>query len=261
MKSIYDIEMNSAEGESNFLQQFKGKAILLINTTVGCGNAGQMEPIQWIQEKYAGEDFSVVAIPTNDYCGPEITKGRWAEGISCGLDSKNYGEEVYGVTFPFSEMIASNPMEVPKESPWNGVGHGKNGLGQDFEPPHDLYKEVCHQTALVRQKRAELGLEDKKDYISQWLNEHDGGTLMCCNFEKYLIDKDGFVVKHYACTTLNYDVERTYKEDLASQGIFATLNKARTPEIFEEEYAVITGHIEALIAGEKSIINSYALTA
>jgi hypothetical protein len=84
---------------------------------------------------------------------------------------------------------------------------------------------------------------------------------MCCNFEKYLIDKDGFVVKHYACTTLNYDVERTYKEDLASQGIFATLNKARTPEIFEEEYAVITAHIESLIAGEKSIINSYALTA
>ena len=40
MRSIYDIEMNSAEETPNFLQQFKGKAVLLINTTVGCGNAG-----------------------------------------------------------------------------------------------------------------------------------------------------------------------------------------------------------------------------
>jgi len=58
MKSIYDIELTSAEGEPHFLQQFKGKVVLLINTTVGCGNAGQMESIEWIQEDMAGEDFT-----------------------------------------------------------------------------------------------------------------------------------------------------------------------------------------------------------
>jgi len=34
MKSIYDIEMNSAEDQPNFLQQFKGKVVLFVNTTV-----------------------------------------------------------------------------------------------------------------------------------------------------------------------------------------------------------------------------------
>jgi len=46
MKSIYDIELDSADGESGFLNQFKGKATLLVNTTVGCGNANQMEVLQ-----------------------------------------------------------------------------------------------------------------------------------------------------------------------------------------------------------------------
>ena len=255
MKSIYDIELESAEGVPHFLQQFKGKVVLLINTTVGCGNAGQMEPIQWIQEDFAGDDFSVVAIPTNDFCGPSITKGKWSKGIEKGLDSKMYGEDVYGVTFPFSEMISSMPGEIPMEEPWLGHGPGLNGLGQPFGEPHELYKEVCGQTKKVMQEIRKQGIELKTDYLSPWLNEHNGGTLMNCNFEKYLIDRDGYVVKHYACTTLNYDVERTYKAALAEEGIFATMGKGRSPEVYEEENAVIRGHIERLIAGERSIIN------
>ena len=70
MKSIYDIPLNSAEEAPNFLDQFKGKVTLIVNTTVGCGNANQMEILQRLQETYGGDDFQVVAIPTNDYCGP-----------------------------------------------------------------------------------------------------------------------------------------------------------------------------------------------
>lgn len=255
MKSIYDINLESAEGEPNFLQQFKGKVVMLINTTVGCGNAGQMEPIQWIQEKYAGEDFSVVAIPTNDFCGPSITKGKWSKGITCGMDSKNYGVDVYGVTFPFSEMIVSNPAEIPLEEPWGGKGPGLNGNGQPFGERHELYLEVSRQVVAIQNKKRELGIVEKTDYQSRYLNEHNGGIMMNANFEKYLIDKDGYVVKHYPATTLNYDVERTLKEDLAAKGIPAKMGPDRSPEIFEEENAVIRSHIERLIAGEKSIIN------
>jgi glutathione peroxidase len=255
MKSIYDIELESAEGEPNFLQQFKGKAVMLINTTVGCGNAGQMESIQWIQEDLAGEDFSVVAIPTNDFCGPSITKGKWSKGITCGLDSKNYGVDVYGVTFPFSEMIVSNPAEIPLEEPWAGKGPGLNGNGQPFGERHELYLEVSRQIQAIQNKKKELGIVEKTDYESQYLNQHDGGLMMNCNFEKYLIDKDGYVVKHYPCTTLNYDVERTLKEDLLAKGIFAKMGPDRSPSIFEEENKVIRDHIQRLMNGEKSIIN------
>jgi glutathione peroxidase len=255
MKSIYDIQLDSAEGTPNFLEQFKGKTVLLINTTVGCGNAGQMESIQWIQEDMAGEDFTVVAIPTNDFCGPSITKGKWSKGITCGMDSKLYGEDVYGVTFPFSEMIVSNPAEIPLEAPWLGQGPGLNGNGQPFGERHELYLEISNQIRLLAEDKVANGIVEKTDYESRYLNQHDGGSMMNANFEKYLIDKDGYVVKHYPATTLNWDVERTLKEDLAAQGIWAKMGPDRSEYIFNEENAVIRDHIERLMAGERSRIN------
>lgn len=255
MKSIYDIQLDSAEGTPNFLEQFKGKAVLLINTTVGCGNAGQMESIQWIQEDLAGEDFTVVAIPTNDFCGPSITKGKWSQGITCGMDSKLYGEDVYGVTFPFSEMITSNPADIPMEEPWLGKGPGLNGNGQPFGERHELYLEISKQIELLAADRIEKGIVEKTDYESRYLNEHDGGFMMNANFEKYLIDKDGYVVKHYPATTLNWDVERTLKEDLIAKGSKPAMGPDRSEYIFNEENAVIRDHIERLMAGERSRIN------
>ena len=145
MKPIYTIPLNSAEDAPNFLDQFKGKVGLLVNTTVGCGNANQMEVLQWLQDKYGGDDFQVIAIPTNDYCGPGITHGKWSQGITCGLDSQNYGRDVYGTTFQFSEMVASNPnIAVNELNPHNGDAT-VNGLGQPRKPPHELYEEIKDQ--------------------------------------------------------------------------------------------------------------------
>lgn len=255
MKSIYDIQLDSAEGTPNFLEQFKGKVVLLINTTVGCGNAGQMESIQWIQEDMAGEDFTVVAIPTNDFCGPSITKGKWSKGITCGMDSKLYGEDVYGVTFPFSEMLVSNPAEIPLEAPWLGQGPGLNGNGQPFGDRHELYLEISEQVLELQKNKRVNSLVEKTDYESRYLNQHEGGVMMNANFEKYLIDKDGYVVKHYPATTLNWDVERTLKEDLISKGQDPKMGPDRSEDIFNEENAVIRDHIERLMAGERSRIN------
>lgn len=75
------------------------------------------------------------------------------------------------------------------------------------------------------------------------------------NFEKYLVDKDGFVDKHFTCTTLNYDIEATLKKELEEKGQPAAMGSDRSEEIFEEEWTVICNSIEELIAGKKSIIN------
>ena len=255
MKSIYDIELESAEGVPHFMQQFKGKAIMLINTTVGCGNAGQMESIQWIQDDLAGEDFSVVAIPTNDFCGPSITKGKLSKGIEKGLDSKAYGEDVYQVTFPFSEMITSNPAEIPLEEPWAGKGPGLNGNGQPFGERHELYLEVSRQVEAIQKKIRELGIVQKTDYESRYLNEHNGGITMNCNFEKYLIDKDGYVDKHFQCTVLNWDSEATVKEMAAKEGREIGIGMGRSKKIFDEEWTVVCQSIEELMMGRRSFVN------
>lgn len=254
MKSIYDIPLASAEGTPNHLEQYKGKVTLVVNTTVGCGNANQMEVLQWLQEKYQNQGFEIIAVPTNDYCGPGVTKGRWSQGITCGMDSQEYGKEVYGTTFQFSEMVASVPNKDLNHELGNGLPEGVNGLGQETKEPHELYKEISSQVKTLGDMF--LNEPKKTDYLSPWLNGgFYEGTTMGGNFEKYLIDKDGYVIKHFACTTLNYDIEKTLKDSLIEAGIPASMGEGRTMEVFNEEYQLVCSEIEKALAGDRSPLN------
>jgi glutathione peroxidase len=261
MQSIYEIPLDSAEGTLNFLEQYKGKVTLVVNTTVGCGNANQLEVLQWLQEKYQDQGFEIIAIPTNDYCGPGITSGVWSEGITCGLDSKAYGEDVYKTTFKYSEMVSSLPHNTFYEM-FPKVPSRVNKLVQENKPPHDLYVEITSQINDLREIRGEQrgnikGSKPGTDFVSPWLNQgFYTGFEMGGNFEKYLIDKDGYVMKHFANTVLNYDIEKTLKEVMISQGQKdLNMHEDRTPEMFPEEYAFVCSEIEKALAGAKSMLN------
>lgn len=257
LNSIYDISLNSASNEPNFLEQFKGKTTLVVNTTVGCGNANQMEVLQWLQEKYQDQGFEIIAVPTNDYCGPGVTKGKWSEGITCGADSESYGKEVYNTTFKFSEMVTSLPNNLANENSEHKGKPGINGLGQSVGEPHEMYKQISKQ--MVELNKIKNTINDQTPeggYLSPWLNHgFYNGAKMGGNFEKYLIDSDGYVVKHFACTTLNYDIEKTLKESLIAAGTPASLGEGRTMEVFNEEYSFVCSEIEKLIAGARSPLN------
>jgi len=240
MRSIYDIDLNSYDGKPGFLQKYKGKATLIVNTTVGCGNANQLEPLQRIQEMYAGENFQIVAIPTNDYCGPGVTYGKWTEGITCGADSRNYGVEEYGVTFEYSEMVSSVPGA-------NVV----NGEEKVFGEPHDLYKELSKQANAVNIITQH---DELPEYKSPYLNLKNTGVQMFGNFEKYLVDKEGFLIKHFTCSILNCGGEKSLSREKNIQR-----NPELTDEIIEEEFNVVCKAIEEAISGKISPINSLVL--
>jgi len=259
IKSIYDISLNSADGTENFMEQFKGKATLVINTTVGCGNANQLQVMQLLQSEFGGEEFQIIAIPTNDYCGPGITRGKWSQGITCGTDSKNYGEDVYGTTFQYSEMISSVPSkEVISQV---STHPGKNGVGQDLGEPHELYLQITNQVrALYEKHKDEEGLNyvaETDEYYSWWLNQRDTGVEMCGNYEKYFFDKEGYLVKHLPTNTLSFDYEATVKESLiANNALPARYSYMyRSPKIFNEEFEYTRNLIKELILGLRSEIN------
>jgi glutathione peroxidase-family protein len=170
----------------------------LSSPTEACVNPRKASSVlaQWLQEKYQDQGFEIIAVPTNDYCGPGVTKGKWAKGITCGLDSQNYGQEVYKTTFKFSQMVTSNPNEVANELSEHKGNTKVNGLGQPVGESHELYKEISSQML----KLSEIKDTFKDDmpeggFISPWLNKgfYDGAK-MGGNFEKYLIDKDGYKV-------------------------------------------------------------------
>jgi hypothetical protein len=156
-------------------------------------------------------------------------------------------------------MVASNPNPDMNEQLGNGLPQGVNGLGQEVQPPHELYKEIANQMLTLGQMdiKGEIKNDIAQDgYLSPWLNTgFYNGSRMGGNFEKYLVDKDGYAVKHFTCTILNYDIEKTLKESLIEAGTPAAMGEGRTMEVFNEEYALICGEIEKLIAGAKSPLN------
>jgi glutathione peroxidase len=157
-KSIYDINIKSWDGQEDFLAQFKDKVVLMTNTTADCGNAPQFGILEEIYRKYKDQGFEILAIPTNQYCGKGVTYGSWENGIETAEDSKKYAEDTYDVTYNFSEILVSKP----------GPGAPK-GL-KEGEIPHELFEELVDQT---------------------------DNTLMYGNFEKYLVGKDGKVIRKY----------------------------------------------------------------
>ena len=168
--------------------------------------------------------------------------------------------EYNGYSFPF-ENIAKELYRVVKQGGvivWIVGDATVNGLGQPRKPTHELYKQVAEQAIAIEHKEKELGIENKKDYYSYWLNLPTGGSEQGGNFEKYLIDRDGYIVKHFQCTVLNYDSEKGVKEAAEREGKKIDVGPGRSLKIFEEEYAVICNLIEEMIAGKKSIINPNA---
>lgn len=168
INNFYDIPLKSADGEENFLDQFKGKVTLVINVTGDCGNAPQYGVIEEIYKQYKDDGFEVLAIPTNDYCGPNLTYGEHVYGCENALGAREYGQKNYGVTYKFAELVESNP----------GPGDIIPGLPSKFGSvtPHIVYKWLC-------QKADENGYKH--------------GDYMYGNFEKYLVDRNGQLINHY----------------------------------------------------------------
>lgn len=227
-KSIYDIPMKSYDGTDGFLNRFKGKVSLVINVTGECGNAPEYGVIENLYREYANRGFEVIAIPTNEYCGPGITYNEWEAGLSCALDAKTYAEEKYDVTYQFSELVKSkpgvqaSPEFMEKEYPGRNVEFPKQL--SDGESPHEVYQEITSQIAEINKTLPNNNLRQ--------------GEYMFGNFEKYLVDKNGYVVKWYHNGTL---MPYANEKDSFSEFGF----KIGT---VGEEYEALCHDIEALLA-------------
>ena len=96
---IYDIDMNTLEGEPTTLAQHKGKALLLVNVASKCGLTPQYTGLEALHEQYGSRGFSVLGFPCNQFLGQEPGT---AEEI------REFCSTNYGITFPLFEKIDVN---------------------------------------------------------------------------------------------------------------------------------------------------------
>lgn len=160
MTTIYDFEALQINGKPTALKEFKGKAMLIVNTASACGFTPQFAGLEELHQTYGGQGLVVLGFPCNQF-GSQDAGENTEIAKFCQLN--------YGVSFPMMEKI-----EV-------------NGSGA-----HPLY---------------------------QWLTKEAPGLLgtqsIKWNFTKFLIDKDGHVVKRYAPTDTPKNMARDIEKLLA----------------------------------------------
>jgi glutathione peroxidase len=92
--SLHDFTLNGIDGKPMALDQFKGKAVLLVNTASECGYTGQYEGLEALYLEQKDKGLVIIGVPSNDFGGQE--PGKSAEiATFCKLN--------YGVTFPLAD--------------------------------------------------------------------------------------------------------------------------------------------------------------
>jgi glutathione peroxidase len=145
MSTVYDFEAQKIDGTSVALSQFKGQAMLIVNTASACGFTPQFAGLEALHKAYGDKGLVVLGFPCNQF-GAQDKGSNDQIAEFCQLN--------YGVSFPMMAKIDVN--------------------GADASP---LY---------------------------QWLSAEAPGLLgtqfIKWNFTKFLIGKDGHVLKRYAPT-------------------------------------------------------------
>ena len=65
--NIYDLTVKNNKGEDVSLAEYKGKALLIVNTATRCGLTPQYEGLERLYEKYNEKGFEILDFPCNQF--------------------------------------------------------------------------------------------------------------------------------------------------------------------------------------------------
>ncbi|NEU08196.1 glutathione peroxidase [Flavihumibacter sp. R14] len=75
-KSVHQFDVQKMNGESMSLREFDNKVLLIVNTATDCGFTPQLKELESLRRDFAGEDFEILAFPSNDFGGQEPREGN-----------------------------------------------------------------------------------------------------------------------------------------------------------------------------------------
>ena len=65
--NIYDIAVPKPNGEEYHLSQYKGKAMLIVNTATKCGLRDQFDSLEKMYEEYKEQGLVVLGFPSDQF--------------------------------------------------------------------------------------------------------------------------------------------------------------------------------------------------
>jgi len=164
--SAYDFKVKARDGGEVELAQFRGKALLIVNTATGCGFTPQYDELQDIYEKYAEKGLEILDFPCNQF-------GAQAPGSDEEIHDFCTGR--FGITFPQYSKIDVNGEQADPLFKWLTA----NTVFAGFDGPMGLVL-----TPIVKK----LDPDYKQNGKIKW------------NFTKFLIDRSGEIAARFEPT-------------------------------------------------------------
>jgi len=97
--NIYQLRVNTPSGKLIKMSDYKGKAILIVNTATKCGLAPQFEGLEKLHQKYKDKGLVVLGFPCSQFMNQEPESNKTVEQ-ACKIN--------FGVTFQLTEKINVN---------------------------------------------------------------------------------------------------------------------------------------------------------
>ncbi|PGK35172.1 glutathione peroxidase [Bacillus anthracis] len=94
--TVYDFSAKTITGEEKSLQDYEGKALLIVNVASKCGFTPQYKGLQEVYDKYKDQGLEILGFPCNQFGGQE-------PGTEADITS--FCELNYGVNFPMFAKI------------------------------------------------------------------------------------------------------------------------------------------------------------
>jgi glutathione peroxidase len=158
--SIYDYSVTTADGTSQPLSDYSGQVVLIVNVASKCGFTRQYEGLEALYRKDKARGLEILGFPCNQFGGQEPgTADEIKEFCSTNFD----------VSFPILGKVEVNgPDADPLYS------YLRAQAPADLDESNPLYQHI------KKSKPEALGTDEVK-----W------------NFTKFLIGRDGDVIRRY----------------------------------------------------------------
>lgn len=117
--SAYDFSFKSIDGRTIALSDWRGKAILVVNTASFCGYTKQYAGLQSLWAKYEHAGLVVLGVPSNDFANQEPKSER---------EIKSFCEGAFGVTFPLTAKQHVTGADAHPFYKWAAEAMGPAGV-------------------------------------------------------------------------------------------------------------------------------------
>ena len=177
MAKIYDFKALSNKGLDFEFSQFEGKVLMIVNTASKCGFTPQYDGLEALYQKYKDQGFVIVGFPCDQFAHQEPGSNEEIAEF-CRLN--------HGVTF---QLMSKIDVNGPKAEPI--FEYLKSAA------PTEEYKGLKAKATHAMLKGISKSVEKESDIL--W------------NFTKFLINRDGTVVKRFPPVTTPEGMEDDIK--------------------------------------------------